>query len=199
MHKKYIELMLLPDDEISLQLLWKRVFAQVHWALSTFGNANNGRITLGVSFPQYNFADVSLGHRLRIFALVAEDLHGLKLPHLLRDIQDYVHFSDIKDVPKNCGYVSFNRAVRRTAGCKSKLARRQVKRAQLKGIDISHEDALANYSDFTEKTQYPYINLVSNSSGMLFPLAIKSTPQITAKEGDFNSFGLSNSATVPAF
>ncbi|MEF1338520.1 type I-F CRISPR-associated endoribonuclease Cas6/Csy4, partial [Vibrio rotiferianus] len=130
MHKHYIELTLLPEGEVDLRFLWEKVYTKLHLALSTFAHDNNGRNTLGCSFPHYDLTQFTLGHKLRVFGYTEDELSGLRLDALLTDVLDYVHITSVKHVPGNCGLVCFGSVKRRTSASISKLARRRVKRSE---------------------------------------------------------------------
>lgn len=52
--KYYLELKLLPDDDISAHFLLAKVYTQLHIAFAEIKNAEH-KINIGVSFPQYRF------------------------------------------------------------------------------------------------------------------------------------------------
>ncbi|MFE1967123.1 type I-F CRISPR-associated endoribonuclease Cas6/Csy4, partial [Acinetobacter baumannii] len=48
----YQEITLIDQDEISLYFIWSKVYTQLHIAFAEHSN-EQGRISFGVSFPQY--------------------------------------------------------------------------------------------------------------------------------------------------
>ncbi|MEG0343265.1 MAG: type I-F CRISPR-associated endoribonuclease Cas6/Csy4, partial [Acinetobacter sp.] len=84
--KYYLELQLLPDDDISAHFLLAKVYTQLHIALAEIKDTNN-KVNIGVSFPQYIFeekiedkkAKVNMGKKLRLFAQNEADLKKLDL------------------------------------------------------------------------------------------------------------------------
>ena len=52
--KYYQEVTLLPNEEITPNFLWSKVYNQLHLALADVKN-KNGIDGIGISFPQYKF------------------------------------------------------------------------------------------------------------------------------------------------
>ena len=60
----YVELQLLPDDEINIGFLWQKVYQQVHIALVENKVAEN-ESAIAVSFPRYS-TEKSGEHALKV-------------------------------------------------------------------------------------------------------------------------------------
>jgi CRISPR-associated endonuclease Csy4 len=192
--KFYQELTLLENTECNSYFLWSKLYEKLHLALATIQN-NQNIVQLGVSFPEYNQETYQLGCKLRIFSGDEDDLVQLDINSWLKLIKDYIHISEIRNVPKNIiGYAIYNRQQAKSSN--ERLARRKAKRT-----GISLEEANAILSKYKEKMlkKIPYINIVSLSSKKHFPLFInrKDVPELI--NNGFNSYGLSNISSVPEF
>jgi CRISPR-associated endonuclease Csy4 len=187
--KYYIGITLLPDAEIGLGFLWKKVFTQVHLAL-----AERGGGSIGVSFPKYGDKVFPMGDALRLFAGNEEALEALKIDEWMTRLRDYVTISGIQKTPDTIQeYVLFSRKQVKTG--KERQARRYAKRHQ-----VDYEEALKHYDNMEEKIlNLPFVMLQSLSSNQEMKLFVEKRRSTTEKIGDFNSYGLSKEATVPWF
>lgn len=190
--KHYIELTLIPNDDIGHHFLWEKVFQQVHLAL--VDNKNTGGCAIGITFPEFNADKHRLGRKLRLFAPDADALEKVAINRWLERLTDYVHTTTIRPVPdKLTGYVRFDRL--RTKSSKERLARRAVKRQ-----GISYEEALAQYKDFQpEYTKAPFIWTKSTSRNQRFRLFITHEPVSEAGTPNFTAYGLTNTGGLPHF
>lgn len=215
----YQELTILPDPDISPYFIWPKLFAQIHLALvehakATYGeDATHGDI--GISFPDYVFEKeikgksvTSLGRKLRVFAKSREGLEKLNVNQWLEKLSDYIHIKSIKDVPAEHGFATFSRA--RQVKNLDRVARRCAERKKTSfeeakaGIiydyaekhSISQEEATKAYENPTLKA-YPYINMQSLAGKQRFSLEIKQTEVAQSCPGQFNTYGLSATSTVP--
>ncbi|TDB58597.1 MULTISPECIES: type I-F CRISPR-associated endoribonuclease Cas6/Csy4 [Photorhabdus] len=181
----YLEIRVLPDLEFGQQDLMAALFAKLHRAL---GQAGNGRI--GVSFPRVG---KTLGNTLRIHG-ASEALNDLQALPWLKGLRDYTEVVDIQPVPKNTQYRCVSRV--QVNSSVERLRRRSVKKGWLteeqarQRIPISKE----------QRTDLPFLNLKSLSSGQSFPLFVEQGPiEDRPTPGIFSSYGLSASATIPWF
>lgn len=192
----YLEITLLPNDDIGHYFLWGKLYHQLHFALATLAAGKPGSI--GVCFPEYSTGQPKLGRKVRIFANEAEELSALNLSHYLSRLSDYCHISSIKPVPEQTKFA----LVRRNQFVTSpeRLARRRAKR---KGQ--SFEEALAHYAGLkSEISSLPYIDLQSESTKVenerhRFRLFIHQQILNLPQTGEFSCYGFSKSATVPWF
>lgn len=191
--KYYQQVTLLRDARIDLYDFWQKFYQQIHLALVENKIAENTS-TIGVSFPEYNADDFSLGTKLRLFAANEQTLKDLQCEKWLERLLDYVHVSSIKPVPeKVTGHACFKHI--KLKGNKEKLARRRAKR---KGESL--QQALAHFADYKEqRSKLPFINMVSQSNGQHFRLFIEKEEQEQSQTGHFSCYGLSNMTTVPLF
>ncbi|NOZ11974.1 MAG: type I-F CRISPR-associated endoribonuclease Cas6/Csy4 [Gammaproteobacteria bacterium] len=191
--KFYIEITLLPGAEIGLHFLWQKVYQQIHLGLVEI-QGSSGEVPIGISLPQYNAEKQQLGNKLRLFAKDKQILEKMDVTKWLNRLTDYVHTTQIRGIPENrIAHAKFKR--QQVKSSKERLARRKAKR---NGID--YEQALVQLKAYDEKrVQTPFINIKSQSTGEQFRLFIEKLPAEKAQEGQFNSYGLSNKATVPWF
>jgi CRISPR-associated endonuclease Csy4 len=181
----YIDIKILPDPEFNATTLINALFAKLHRGLVTI-NAKD----IGVSFPR---VDKTLGDKLRLHGTI-ESLEKLMRLNWLKGLTDYTDISETKAVPNDCRY----RIVKRVHSKSNveRLYRRSVKKGWL-----TEEEAAERALE--RKNQYltlPYIQLTSNSSKHKFRLFIEHGELIdTPQAGEFSSYGLSTSATIPWF
>lgn len=198
--KYYLDITLLPDNEITLGFVWFKVYQQVHIALAENKVAENCS-AIALAFPQYSLSkndkgeSFPLGNKLRIFAPSQAILEKLAINNWLKRFSDHTHISSVKAVPDNISeFVCVKRKQFKTN--LSRLARRRAKRKE-----ETFEQALQYYASFNdEETKLPFINVNSLSKKEQFRLFIE---QVKVKEenlGKFNCYGLSKeNATVPWF
>jgi len=191
--KYYINIALKPNADIALNFLWEKVFKQIHLGLVEIQNKNSV-VPIGVSFPGYMSKGYPLGLDLRLFAVDKETLEKLNINIWLKRLSDYVHISEITEVPVGISsYACFKRHQVHTN--RDRLARRRVRRH-----NISLEQARKDLENFEEKRiSTPYINMTSQSTGDRFRIHIQRSLHDDPISGGFTSYGLSNLSTVPNF
>ena len=194
--KYYIELDLKNTPDITLYALWGKVYTQIHLALTEL-QAALGTGKVGVAFPEYRFdAAVQmgrLGSKLRVFADDAAVLQQLNLAQHLRRYADYVQLSAVAAVPAEHGLACYARVQVKSGA--ERAARRLIKRHP----ELNYETELARLQALSVHSALPFIQLNSLSSKQTFRLFIAKTAAMAAQTGDFGSYGLSNTATVPDF
>ncbi|WP_022943263.1 type I-F CRISPR-associated endoribonuclease Cas6/Csy4 [Psychromonas hadalis] len=197
--KYYLDITLLPDNEITLGFIWYKVYQQVHIALADNKIAEKSS-AIALAFPQYSFTsgkkgDFPLGNKLRIFSPTQEPLDKLDINRWLKRFTDHTHITSVKAVPDNVSeFVCVKRKQFKTN--LSRLARRRAKR---KGETF--EQALQHYASFDdEQSKLPFININSLSKNEQFRLFINQVKVQEENVGEFNCYGLSKEqATVPWF
>lgn len=214
----YLDITLIPNDEIPLNFLWEKVFQQLHLALveqafeveETMPNGEK-KITkkskIAVAFPKYKQCGNTLCEKLRLFALSDTGLQALNLDQYFAPLEDYVHITNIKPVPtdKITGYAFFKRIT--IKGNIERLARRREKRLTIKGIQISYEEALNYFQNNQNRkqsshveTHLPFIYLNSETTNQRFPLFIEMVPtEQKSDKAEFSCYGLSGKHSVPVF
>jgi CRISPR-associated endonuclease Csy4 len=190
--KCYLNITLLPNADIALYFLWEKLYQQLHLAFVESQNLD-GKVSIGVAFPEYSIEKNQLGNQLRLFSPSREVLEKLKIDEWLSRMIDYVQISCIHDVPERVErYACFKRIQPKSNN--ARLARRKAKRQ-----GISYEEALAYSQSKEEQTsQLPFIHIKSHSSGKRYRLIIAQTETTnTLKAGGFSTYGLSSTNTVP--
>ncbi len=201
----YLELKFLPDDEISINFLWSKIYKQLHLALAGLKDESS-KVKIGFSFPDYRFDPQKekgfIGEKLRIFGLSEQELIQLDVPKWLSRYLDYVHISSVKAVPleKVTGYAVYKR--KQVKSSAARLARHDERKGR-----FSFENALAHYGQFVQTTDLPYINMLSDSTSEDLALSQKHAFKIfiekqSAEKSEtqiFSTYGLSSVSSVPEF
>ena len=192
----YQELTLLQHEEVPLYALWGKVYTQIHLALTEL-QAALGTGNVGVAFPEYRFdAEAQIGHlgrKLRVFADDAAILQQLNLAQHLRRYADYVQLSAVAAVPAEHGLACYARVQVKSGA--ERATRRLIKRHP----ELNYETELARLQALSVHSALPFIQLNSLSSKQAFRLFIAKSEATVVQTGDFGTYGLSNSATVPDF
>jgi CRISPR-associated endonuclease Csy4 len=193
--RAYCEITVLPNPEVNVHFLWSKVFQQLHLALVEVQDDQN-QVPVGVSFPEYVVGEKFslLGSKCRLFATDQTTLESLDIAKWLQRLSDYVHVTSIRPVPSHVtGYAIYQRQQAKTNP--QSLARRYAKRHQL-----SFDEAWQKYSSMQPPSiSTPFIRLNSLSNGQAFCLWIKKTAVQEAQTGQYSSYGLSATSTVPEF
>jgi CRISPR-associated endonuclease Csy4 len=203
----YQELKLMPQEEISIQFLWSKVFQQIHLGLVEMQN-HQKQVPIGISFPEYVAGEKYsvLGSKLRLFAEDEATLVGFEAAKWLSRLSDYVHCTSIRPVPdKLTGYAIYQRQQPKTN--KERLARRYAKRHKLDfetalngTVVLRDQSTQFRYCDMPQQSiKTPFIRLQSLSSGQAFCLWIKKTLVSEPVTGHYSSYGLSATTVVPEF
>jgi CRISPR-associated endonuclease Csy4 len=198
----YLEITLLPDVDISLNFLLQKVYQQLHLRFVDMQRENaalavqkGGLQPIGVSFPKYNSLANTLGDKIRLFAENVATLERFSAKHTLRKLSDYVHVTNIRDVPENVTtFACFQRVQLKSSN--ARLARRKAKRE-----NISFEEALFKLRTHAEqRTDLPFMSIKSASNGENFRLfVVYSQKNCANEEFAFSTYGLSDKSTVPIF
>ena len=195
--KYYIELDFKSTPNTTLYALWGNAYTQIHLALTEL-QAALGAGKVGVAFPEYRFdAAVQmgrLGSKLRVFADDTAILQQLNLSQHLRRYEDYVRLSAVTTVPEQVlGHVCYARVQVKSGA--ERAARRLIKRHP----ELNYETELARLQTLNAHSNLPFIHMHSLSNKQAFRLFIAKSEPCAAQTGDFGTYGLSNTATVPDF
>lgn len=184
----YLEIQLQPDPDFVPAMLMNALFSKLHRAL-----VENPQLAVAVSFPEYSLSPLGLGSCLRLHGK-QQDLKSLQDTSWLIGMRDHVTCQEIQAAPSNAKQILVKRV--QSKSNIERLIRRNAKRK-----NISEEEARRNYQATEPKTlRLPFVNLNSQSSGQKFSLFIKqSKPHTKPQAGEFNRYGLSQTATVPWF
>lgn len=185
---KYQEITILPDEGISINYLWSKIYLILHIALADYKN-KTGKQDIGISMP--GLSKDHMGNKIRIFG-EEEELKTLHLKERLERYEDYTHVTKIRDLPGVIkGYAIYSRYQPENS-IESK-ARRYAKRHE-----TAYEEALTFIKRKPNK-KYPYIMMTSMSTGQKFHLCINKKAATQTECSDFSTYGLSAAASVPEF
>ncbi|WP_414147417.1 type I-F CRISPR-associated endoribonuclease Cas6/Csy4 [Erwinia sp. BNK-24-b] len=181
----YQDILILPDPEITDQVMMAALFAQLHLKLR---QAGEGRI--GISFPTVGLTP---GSRLRLHG-TQDDLTKLAATRWYSKLEEYIFCKSVRAVPENCRYRTVRRVQYKSNA--DRLRRRSVKKGWL-----TEEEAIQKISVLSEKRgKLPFLPIKSLSNGHTWLLFFEHGPlQEKPTEGTFSSYGLSAVATVPWF
>lgn len=190
----YFDIYLQPDPELGPQVLMDALFNKLHRAL-----VQRGASDIGVSFPDYSLSPRTLGRRLRLHG-PRDALHALQDTHWLGAMRDYVTNTQPAPVPPDALHCTVRRQQAKTNA--ERIRRRWVRRH---GKTL--EEARREIPDSAARhVRLPSVVLRSQSTaegepgGRRFHLFIQqSKPAATPRDGRFNTYGLSTTATVPCF
>jgi CRISPR-associated endonuclease Csy4 len=192
--KHYVEITLLPDVDISLNFLLQKVYQQLHLKFVEMKN-ENGLQPVAISFPKYDEDANTLGDKIRLFAHDVATLEQFNAKQTLRKLSDYVHVTNIRDVPMNVQtFACFQRLQLKTSNLR--LARRKAKRE-----NVNVEIALSALQRFeVQQTTAPFVIVKSVSNGETFSLFVVCHEQSSDNcDVGFGTYGLSSTSTVPVF
>lgn len=182
--KHYIDSVLSPDPEFVETTLMNALMSKLHKALHELASTS-----IGVSFPNYQ---VTLGNKLRIHG-TESDLKNLQAKDWLGGMKGYCEITDIKPIPSKVKYRTVSR--KQTTMSQAKL-RRLIKRKSITEEEIKQYKAKM----FSKGLDNPYLEIVSNSNHQKHRRYIE-FGELTNNptNGEFDSFGLSKTATIPWF
>ena len=186
---KFIDISIRSDPEFSDSTIMNTLFWRFHGVLVKLKVSS-----VGVSFPGYDNAKPLLGNRLRLHGS-QRDLENVMHENWLKALTDHVRVSNIQAVPDNAMY----RIVRRV---QAKSNPERLRRRQMKRHSLSKEEVRQRLPDNmkAQQLQLPFIQLKSRSSAQHFRLFIEHMPlQEPPTDGEFTTYGLSKSATIPWF
>ena len=184
---QFIDARLLPDPEFTTPMLMSALYNKLHRALVSIEAR-----TIGVSFPEYQLRPRSLGEVLRVHGTQSA-LSDLLAAGWLNGMMDHITPASIQPAPEPTGHLRVQRKQYKTNV--DRLRRRRMKR---KGE--TWDQACAAIPDSTgQSPALPFINLRSQSTGQIFSVFIEQTEANLHVPGEFNTYGLSHSATVPWF
>lgn len=191
MQTHYFELRAIPQIEMTEMMVMNQLMQSLHRMLINY----QGKIA--ISFPCYTQRQTkTLGGIIRLFG---EQQQLVALKHELSQqgaIYNYAIILDINPVPtKISRYVSVSRV--RTKG--QSALRRSEKRLSEQGkwtLDVQNK-MVEKWGGVDLK--YPHCHLMSSSTGQRFILWVKQQWYEQPRSGTFNSYGMSQTATVPDF
>ena len=180
----FIDIKIKPDAEMRENVLLNKVYSKLHKALFTLKSTE-----IGISFPRYK---VMLGDVIRIHGAEIK-LAELQATDWLGGLVGYCAVSSIQAIPANVVYRNISR---KQANMTESKLRRLIKRGSISLEEIKGYKAKM----FQQGIDNPYLELESTSNGQKHRRYISfGEPGDTPCSGEFDSFGLSKTATVPWF
>ena len=191
----YEDLILLPDQEISVSFLMGKVISALHLICIESEHAI-GAVNIGLAFPRYSKEKRSLGNVVRLYAQNPDTLRNSSSDSRIRRLDDYIRKGGITPVPSVVqGYVQYRRMQFKEN--KARLIRRHAKRH-----DLDINQAAKQYTDYKiPANDLPYVTLNSLSSQQRFRLYIDEVRLETKNDNNlvFSSYGLTKSGVLPYF
>lgn len=185
----YLDVHLRPDPEFPAHQLLSALYMKLHRAL-----AQAQATDIGVSFPAHDHTTPTLGSHLRLHASAAS-LGALLTTAWLTGMRDHVLVSEVLLTPADAQH-------RRVQRMQAKSSPDRLRRRAMRRHGIDAAAAQQRIPDTAaERLRLPFVQLGSRSTGQAaFPLFIQHGPvQPHPIPGAFNSYGLSQGATIPWF
>ncbi|WP_444997738.1 type I-F CRISPR-associated endoribonuclease Cas6/Csy4 [Aliikangiella sp. IMCC44359] len=180
----YIDIKLNPDAEMREAELTSKIYTKFHKALVTLKTDQ-----VGISFPKVNFK-LGLTFRIHGSQSLLNDLNGLGW---LGSLKGACEEGDILEVPENIMY-------RCISSKRSNMSNAKLRRLIARGsLD---EEGIKRYKQkmFSQGFDNPYLDLVSASRGQVYRKFFNfGEIRKDSQSGEFDSYGLSKTATVPWF
>jgi CRISPR-associated endonuclease Csy4 len=186
----YIDIRLRSDPEFPATMLMSALYSKLHRALVSLKAEN-----IGVSFPRHKVGvrARTLGELLRLHCST-DELSNLMTKPWLTGMRDHVIVADPAVVPTDAQY-------RRVCRRQFKTNAERLRRRRVRRHDETLEQARQTIPDSVEQqVELPFVQLASQSTGQRFSLFIEHGKiQKEPASGSFDSYGLSQDATVPWF
>lgn len=188
----YLDLQLRPDPEFPAHQLMAALYGKLHRALVQL--ERDGVRRLAVAFPGYaSRGDVhSLGTVLRLVGPTSE-LAALQALPWLQGMSDHVSLSSVQPVPASA-------EPGRLLRVQAKSGIERERRRAMRRLGLTEQQARERMPDSaSERLELPHLSLRSASTGQRFLLFLRLVPAPAEVTGEFNSYGLSSTATIPLF
>lgn len=198
--KHYIDITLLPSDDIGVHFLWSKVMMQVHLALVEVQDANK-KVSVAVSFPQYREKSDKrsgfIGNKLRLLAQHENEFERLNIQKWLNRLDDYVHVKAVALVPVEVEQYE-RYSLPKKAGSPARLIRRRMKRK-----NESEDQAIAHFDTYEMDLKVkalPFIKMQSLGSDNSFNMAVKQRmSELNDEPYLFNTYGINSKVSLPKF
>lgn len=179
----YIDIKIMPNAEMRINVLLNKVYTKFHKSLCALKSNS-----IGVSFPEKK---VTLGKVMRIHGDQSA-LNNLQALPWLSGLSSYCKVSDIARIPDKCKHRTISR---KQANMTEAKLRRLIKR----GLNPEHAKAY-RAKMFSQGLDHAFLEFDSGSNGHHHRRFIQFGDLLeNALVGEFSSFGLSKTATVPCF
>ena len=185
----YLDLQLRHDPETTPTQLLAALYTRLHRALAAAPTTPG----IAVGFPGYDASRHTLGECLRLYASEAV-LQPWATGAWLGSLRDYASITAPALVPADAAH----RTLRRV---QVKSSPERLRRRLMKRHNISEAQARERIPDSVGRiTDLPYLQLASTSTAQQFKLFLAlGTTLAQPCAGEFNTYGLSATATVPWF
>lgn len=185
----YIDIELFPKKELRENILLNQLYSEFHKRLVDLNST-----TIGVSFPRHR---LKLGDIFRIHG-DKELLEKLQSEEWIKKYPKNFHISKIAPIPKEVKFGVISR-IQQTMS-QSKL-RRLIKRAEEGKGGIKEEDIKKYKIKMLQGgLDNPFVELISGSSKQRYRLFVEFGEFHDSEvKGEFDTYGLSKTATVPWF
>lgn len=185
----YCDIRFIASLEFPVPVLLSSLYSMLHQAL-----VKQERHDIGVSFPNLGNSRFGLGDVLRLHGSQISLSQFMESNWISKGMQDYLILGKVDRVPET---TTEKWAVRRVQ-TKSSPSRERARLMRRKGI--SEEQARLLIPDTSAKRlALPFVVLSSSSTGQKFHLFVSQKPSQEPLRALFNSYGLSNTGTVPRF
>lgn len=185
--KYYIDITVRKNPEIAPQVVMNRLFEKVHLIL-----AEQKRNDTGISFPEFSGKGEHLGNVLRLHGSL-NTLQDIAEHRYVCHMKDYADFGRVREAPDSKEFFIVSRV-------QAKSNPERLRRRHMKRHGITAEQSAEKIPDTAaEMLELPFISLNSSSTGQKFRLFIRHTETGGFSGGEFNTYGLSKTATVPKF
>jgi len=180
----YLDIKIEPDEEVPIYFIRNKIYSKLHKALSTLNTTD-----IGVSFPCYK---KMLGDVIRIHSSESR-LTELQAMNWLGGLSGYCSINSIQKIPVDVTHRNISRI--QTNMTEAKL-RRLIKRGSISAEESKNYKAKM----FQQSLDNPYLELESSSNGQKHRRYLNfSEISKNPCSGEFDTFGLSKTATVPWF
>ena len=185
----YIDIKIFPNKEIRENVLLNQTYTLLHKRLYEMRSKD-----IGVSFPEYK---LKLGKTLRIHGSKTS-LEKLESKDWLGKYKAFCKITPILSIPEFVQYRTVSRLQQNMTEAK---LRRLIKRAK-EGKGNFNEEDIKKYriKMLQNGLENPYVELISMSNGQRHRRFIEFGELVKqAVPGNFDTFGLSKTATIPWF
>jgi len=186
----YLDIRLRPDPEFPAPLLMGALYSKLHRVLTELRPDD-----IGTSLPEHRTGVRARtpGQLLRLHG-ASDRLEQLLATNWLKGMRELIDLGSITPVPIETKH----RVVRRR---QFKTNANRLRRRRMRRHNEDEQTVVERIPDSIErKVSLPYVQMRSGSTGQRFSLFIEHGPPRDAPiGGSFNSYGLSDTATVPWF
>ena len=183
----FVDIKLLAEPEFPTVQLMAGLYSKLHLAIVALKTD-----AIAVSFPEYSEHPVGLGSVLRIVGPETV-IQQLLATAWLGGMRDHVSATSVAPVPQDATARVLQRVQVKSSA--DRLRRRRMRRHGITADQAA--DQIPNSA--AERLNLPFVQLSSGSTGQRFRLYFQLKQADRPQSGQFNAYGLSNTATIPWF